>query len=50
MGRPLRQAVGGVVYHLLNRRVLPLRLFEDDGDYLAFWRILAEVEQGVRMS
>ena len=45
MGRPLRQALGGVVYHLLNRRVLRLPLFEDDGDYLVFWRVLAEGEQ-----
>jgi putative transposase len=36
MGRPLRQAVGGVVYHVLNRRVLRLPLFEDDDDYRAF--------------
>ena len=42
MGRPLRQALGGIVYHLLNRRVLRLPLFEDDGDYLAFWQVLAE--------
>jgi len=42
MGRPLRQAVGGVVYHVLNRRVLRLPLFEDDGDYLGFVRVLGE--------
>jgi len=42
MGRPLRQAVGGIVYHVLNRRVLRLRLFEDNYDYLAFERVLAE--------
>jgi len=42
MGRPLRQAVGGVGYHVLNRRVLRLPLFEDDGDYLAFLRVMAE--------
>ncbi len=42
MGRPLCQAVGRVVYHLLNRRVLRLPLFEDASDYLAFWGVLAE--------
>jgi len=42
MGRPLRQSVGGMVYHVLNRRVLRLALFEDDGDYLAFERVLVE--------
>jgi len=42
MGRPLRQAKGGVVYHVLNRRVLRLPLFEGDGDYLAFVRVLGE--------
>jgi putative transposase len=31
-----------MVYHVLNRRVLRLELFEDDGDYLAFIRVLAE--------
>lgn len=42
MGRPLRQSAGGVVYHVLNRRVLRLPLFEDEGDYLAFVALLAE--------
>ncbi len=45
MGRPLRQAAGGVVYHVLNRRVLRLRLFDDAGDYLAFVRVLEEALQ-----
>lgn len=42
MGRPLRVASGGYVYHALNRANAGLTLFEDDGDYLAFERILAE--------
>lgn len=42
MGRPLRSSAGGVVYHVLNRRVMRLPLFEDDADYLAFERVLAE--------
>ena len=32
----------GVVYHVLNRRVMRLSIFEDDGDYLAFERVLAQ--------
>jgi len=42
MGRPLRESAGGVVYHVLNRRVLRLTLFEHDNDYLAFERVLVE--------
>ncbi len=42
MGRPLRQTAGGVVYHVLNRRVLRLPLFTGEGDYLAFVRVLGE--------
>lgn len=48
MGRPLRETAGGVVYHVLNRRVLRLTLFEDDGDYLAFERVLGEAMQRKR--
>lgn len=42
MGRAPRITVPGLVYHLLNRRVMRLALFEDDGDYQAFERVLAE--------
>ena len=42
MGRPPRLTVPGVAYHLLNRRVLRLTIFEKDGDYLASERVLAE--------
>jgi len=42
MGRALRESGGGVVYHVLNRRVLRLPLFEDAGDYCAFLRVLDE--------
>lgn len=45
MGRPLRQAVGDIVYHVLNRRVLRLPLFEDHGDYLAFEKVLLQAMQ-----
>ncbi len=42
MGRPLRSAEGGLIYHALNRANARLTIFADEGDYLAFERILAE--------
>ncbi len=42
MGRPPRAAEGGLIYHALNRANARLAIFDDDGDYLAFERILAE--------
>src|SRR5438094_624939 len=42
MGRPPRAAEGGLVYHMLNRANARLTIFEDDGDFAAFERILAE--------
>ena len=42
MGRAPRITVPGLVYHLLNRRVMRLAIFEDDADYRAFERVLAE--------
>lgn len=36
MGRPLRAAEGGYVYHVLNRANARRNIFEDDGDYEAF--------------
>ncbi len=42
MGRSLRHAAGGWVYHVLNRANGRLRLFQKDGDYAAFERVLAE--------
>ena len=42
MGRPLRAAQGGLVYHTLNRANARLTIFEDEGDFTAFERILAE--------
>ncbi len=41
MGRPARVTEPGVAYHLLNRRVMRLRIFEKDADYAAFERVLA---------
>lgn len=42
MGRSPRITAPGVVYHLLNRRVMRLRMFEKAEDYAAFERVLAE--------
>ena len=40
MPRTARSAPGGYAYHVLNRAVARLPLFEKDGDYEAFERIL----------
>src|SRR5207244_3632564 len=42
MPRSARNAPGGLVYHVLNRAVARLPLFQKDGDYAAFERVLAE--------
>jgi REP element-mobilizing transposase RayT len=42
MPRGARNAPGGLVYHALNRAVARLPLFEKDGDFAAFERVLAE--------
>src|SRR5438270_5225971 len=42
MARRLRLAPGGVVYHVLNRAVGRGRIFEDEGDYAAFEKAVAE--------
>ena len=44
MGRPLCMAPGEFVYHVLNRANGRLPLFEDDDDYAAFERVLADAE------
>ena len=49
MGRPLRAAPGGLVYHVLNRANGRQGLFDDDGDYVAFERVLYEAQQRVAM-
>jgi putative transposase len=43
MPRKLRVIAAGGIYHVLNRRVGRLPLFEDDGDFAAFEKILEEV-------
>ena len=42
MGRPAREAPGGLVYHVLNRGVGRRTLFEKPDDYLALERIIDE--------
>jgi len=42
MARPKRVAPGGMVFHVLNRGVGRMRIFDDDGDYFAFERIMEE--------
>jgi putative transposase len=42
ISRGPRQAPGGFVYHVLNRGVARLPLFETPADYAAFLRVLAE--------
>ena len=42
MGRPTREARGGLVYHVLNRGVGRRTLFEKPDDYFALERILDE--------
>jgi hypothetical protein len=42
MGRAKRVADGGFVYHVLNRSNARLRIFDNEGDYEAFERVLEE--------
>ena len=42
MARRLRVDIGDVVYHVLNRRVGRMTLFEKEEDYAAFERVLSE--------
>ncbi len=42
MGRPKRAALGGLVYHVLNRANARMRIFDSDDDYAAFERVLEE--------
>jgi putative transposase len=42
MGRALRPTSADVVYHVLNRANARRTLFEEDGDYAAFERVLAQ--------
>lgn len=42
MPRTARIAPGGIVFHVLNRGVARMQLFEKAGDYEAFERVLSE--------
>ena len=43
MARPPRAAEGGLIYHALNRANARLRIFDEEADYAAFVKVLAEV-------
>jgi putative transposase len=45
MGRALRADAGGYAYHVLNRANARLRIFQKDGDYEAFERVLGEAQE-----
>ena len=45
MPRRPRCAPGGLVYHVLNRGVARLTLFEKEADYEAFERVMAEAQE-----
>ena len=49
MGRPLRAATGGLVYHVLNRANGRRLLFKQPEDYEAFERVLVEAHERVNM-
>jgi putative transposase len=49
MPRPRRVALGGLVYHVLNRANARRRIFEMPGDYAAFARILADLQERTAM-
>lgn len=49
MGRPLRAASGDFIYHVLNRANARMSLFETDGDYRAFERVLVQACERVAM-
>lgn len=45
MARKPRYAPGGIAYHVMNRTWGKIELFEDEGDYAAFERVLAEAAE-----
>ncbi len=49
MGRSLRAAVGGIIYHVWNRANGRQRIFESASDYEAFERVLMEAHERVTM-
>jgi len=49
MPRRLRLSTGGLAYHVLNRAVGRGRLFDDDADYQAMERVIAQTHQRLPM-
>ena len=49
MPRPARFCPGGFVYHVLNRGVGRRTLFDKDGDFLAFERVMEETLRTCKM-
>ena len=49
MPRRRQQGTGGVVFHVINRGVRRLTLFQHDGDYLAWLRAFAEAQRRVQV-
>ena len=45
MPRTLRLSKGGIVYHVLNRANSRMTIFEKEGDYQAFEKVLAEAHE-----
>ncbi|HXE55943.1 MAG TPA: transposase [Tepidisphaeraceae bacterium] len=45
MARKRRSCPGGLAYHVMNRATARERIFDDDADYLAFERVLAEARK-----
>ncbi len=48
MGRAKRADDGGLIYHVLNRAIARMTIFEKDGDYEAFERVLQEAVDRTR--
>ncbi len=42
MGRPKRVTAGGYAYHVVNRGNGRMRIFDDDGAYIAFEKVLVQ--------
>ena len=45
MPRRLRAATGGLAYHVINRAVARLAIFEKDADYDAFDRVIRQTHE-----
>lgn len=45
MGRPQRAAEGGLIYHVWNRANARMTIFEKEGDYEAFERVIVDAQE-----